>query len=87
MSGEASKINGRKGGRPKGTNAIKAEEAKAYIIRRVTEELKPIIDKQIALAKNGDNNARKDLLDRAFGRPTETVEQLGRVTLIMNNER
>ena len=37
--------NGKKGGRPKGTNAIQAEKAREYLIKRVTEELEPIVSK------------------------------------------
>ena len=61
-------------GRKKGFKAIESEKAREYIINRVSEELGPIIDKAIEQAKDGDQTARRDLLDRAYGRPRETVE-------------
>ena len=66
--------NGKKGGRPKGTNAVQAEKAREYIAMRVGKELEPIIDKAIEQARSGDVQARKDLLDRAYGKPRETME-------------
>ena len=51
MAGQASIINGRKGGRPKGTNAIAAEKAREYVIGRVVTELDPILTAQIESAK------------------------------------
>lgn len=68
-------------GRPKGFSAKTAEEGRAYILRRVQEELEPIITKQIEQAKDGDVASRKDLMDRAYGRPKETVEVQGEMTL------
>lgn len=76
----SSRQNGKLGGRPVGAKAghtLTAEAAKAYIIKRVSEELEPIITKQIQQAIDGDGNARKDLLDRAYGKPKETVEIQG----------
>ena len=43
--------NGKKGGRPKGTNAIAAEKAREYVITRVVKELDPILSAQIESAK------------------------------------
>ena len=61
-------------GRKKGFKAIEAEKAREYIASRVSKELEPIIDKAIEQAKAGDQTARRDLFDRAYGRPRETVE-------------
>ncbi len=69
------------GGRTKATHTINAEAAKAYIVDRVTKELGPLMDIAIAQAKEGDVASRKDLLDRAYGRPKETVEVEGDITL------
>lgn len=77
MPGITSIENGKKGGRPKGTNAIAAEKAREYIIQRVSDELAPIMDQLISKAKKGDMAAIKDLLDRAYGRAKETVEHHG----------
>jgi hypothetical protein len=71
-------------GRPKGSkggNTLEAEAAKAYIAQRVSEELEPIVTKAIEQAKAGDPTARKELFDRAYGRPKETVEVQADVTL------
>lgn len=73
--------NGKKGGRPKGYNAIEAEKAREYIIRRVSEELEPIMDKAIEQAKEGDQASRKDLMDRAYGKAKETIEMTGEMKL------
>lgn len=67
-------------GRPKGSkggHTLQAEKAREYIIRRVISDLEPIMDALIARAKNGEVTAAKDLLDRAFGKPKETVEHQG----------
>lgn len=74
---KAAQENGKKGGRPKGFAAKSAEEARAYIVKRVNEELEPIISKQLEQALAGDKDARRDLMDRAYGKPKETVELLG----------
>lgn len=74
MAGLTSAQNGKLGGRPKGTNAIAAEKARSYISDRVSAELEPLIDIAIKQALEGDLNARKDLLDRAYGKPKESVE-------------
>lgn len=58
-------------GRKKGYKAIEAEKAREYILSRVLGELEPIITKQIEQAKKGDNNTRRDLFDRAFGKPKD----------------
>lgn len=71
-------------GRPKGSKAshtLVAEQARAYIIKRVKRDLKPIVDKAIEQAKTGDRAAREWLSDRAFGRPKETVELVEDVVL------
>ena len=73
--------NGKKGGRPKGTNAIQAEKAREYLIKRVTEELEPIVSKQIAMAKAGDGNMARYLTDQVAGKAKETHEVQGDIIL------
>lgn len=68
-------------GRKKGFKAIEAEKAREYIINRVSEELGPIIDKAIEQAKAGDQTARRELLDRAYGKPRETIETQGKMMI------
>ena len=65
------------GGRPKAPHTLSVEKARAYIVERVTKELGPIMNKAIEQAKAGDGSARKDLMDRAYGRPKESVEHSG----------
>ena len=84
MAGITSKENGKKGGRPKGFKAIEAEKALAYITKRVSEELEPIITKQIEQAKQGDQVSRRDLMDRAYGKPKESVEITGVKKLLVD---
>ena len=62
------------GGRPKNKKTIEKEKALEYITERVVKELEPIVTKQINQAKKGDNNARTDLYNRAFGKPKESVD-------------
>lgn len=77
-----SKGGKRKGaGRKKGYKAIEAEKAREYIAKRVSDELDPIITKAIAQAKAGDGTARRDLMDRAYGKPKEVVEHKVEVSL------
>ena len=78
----AKKGGKRKGaGRKKGYKAIEAEKAREYILKRLSDELEPIITKAIAQAKKGDSTARKELMDRAYGKPKETIEHTGEVSL------
>lgn len=87
MSGKASIENGKKGGRPKGTVGtarLEADKAKEYIAKRVTENLEPIINKALEQAIAGDKDARRDLLDRGYGKPKETVEHTGNVSVVFD---
>lgn len=78
-------------GKPKGYKAshtIKSEQARKYIIERVTAELEPILTGQIEAAKGlyyetvdkkvyqdkPDNTAAKNLIDQAYGKARETLE-------------
>ena len=69
------------GGRKKGLATVQAEKARAYIAIRVSKELKPIMDKAIEQAKAGDQITRRDLMDRAYGKPKEIIEHEGEITL------
>lgn len=64
-------------GRPKGTKAnhtVEAESARAYVIKRITEELEPIVTKHIELAKAGDRQGLEYLINQGIGKPRETME-------------
>ena len=71
---------GRKVG-SKAQHTIEAEQARAYVIKRVVEELDPIIDKHIEMAKAGDRQGLEYLINQAIGKPKETVEMNVETTL------
>ena len=65
-----------KGGRPKGSLApstLKAIETKSAFVAEVEKNLRPIIDALLDKAASGDVTAIKELLDRAWGKPTQTI--------------
>ena len=71
------RINSKKGGRPKGSKAahtIEAETARRYLVQRVVDELDPIIEKYLKLARNGDRHALEYLMNQVAGKPRETFE-------------
>ena len=61
-------------GRKKGVSALEHEKARELLAIKLSTELGPIIDKAIEQAKNGDSDARKWLMDRAYGRPKDSVD-------------
>ncbi|OGG80434.1 hypothetical protein A3A39_02670 [Candidatus Kaiserbacteria bacterium RIFCSPLOWO2_01_FULL_54_13] len=61
-------------GRKKGFAAKNAEEARKYLSQRVAEEMGPIADALIQRAMTGDIRAIHELLDRAWGRPTQAIQ-------------
>lgn len=69
-----SAINGRKGGRKKGSATIERERVKSYIAERIAQDIEPMIDKMIHKVLKGDVFAFKELLDRGFGRPNVAVD-------------
>lgn len=86
MSGtpEQARLNGQKGGRPKGTRArhtIQAEEARRILMQKVFDEIGPLADILIAKARKGDMNAMKELFDRGFGRAAQMLELSGGVKI------
>lgn len=74
---------GRKVG-SKASHTLTTEQGRAYLIARVHAELEPIVTKAIEQAKAGDQATRKDLLDRAWGRPKETLEVQGEMKLMID---
>lgn len=79
MAGQVSRENGKKGGRAPGFKRSEAESFGEYLRKRIKDEWEPIVTMQIAQAKQGDDKARKDLFDRAYGKPQEFVEHSGHV--------
>ena len=74
MAGQASRENGKKGGRPKGFAALEAERQRAYVAEVLVKEFKPIVLKAVKQAKEGDKYAREWLTDRAFGKAQQHVD-------------
>lgn len=74
MPGDASRENGKKGGRKKGFPALLAEQARIIICQRLQENFTPIVDKAVELAKEGNKDAREWLTDRAFGKATQPID-------------
>jgi hypothetical protein len=64
-------------GRKKGFSGIEAEKAREYIAKRLAKALDPILDALIERAKAGDIRAAHELLDRAYGRPPESIALTG----------
>lgn len=60
-------------GRKKGTSAILAEKARAYIAEQLAANLAPIVEKAIEQAKVGDKSARDWLSDRGWGKATQAI--------------
>lgn len=76
MAGEASRNNGKLGGRPAGSKAqhtIAAEAARAELIKRVADNIGPLFEALYDKAKNGDVSAIKELFDRAFGKSPQAL--------------
>lgn len=61
-------------GRKKGFPALQHEMAREILAVKLQTEFGPIVDKAIEQAKGGDNEARKWLTDRAWGRAKESVD-------------
>lgn len=81
MAGDASRQNGKLGGKPKGYKAphtLKAQEERARAIALVDSELEAIFIPQIEKAKKGDTSAFNAVLDRAWGKPLQGVEMTGK---------
>ena len=74
MAGQASRENGKLGGRPKGYAALEAERQRIYVAERLVIEFAPIVDKAIEQAKEGNQQAREWLTDRAFGKAQQFVD-------------
>lgn len=74
MAGQASRENGKKGGRPKGFAALEAERQREMIAKKLVKEFEPIVDKAIEQAKEGNKDARDWLTERAYGKATTPLE-------------
>lgn len=81
MAGEASKLNGKKGGRPKGTLAkstLDAMELRKKLIAKYEEKHEAVTDALIFKAVMGDVPAIKELHDRVYGKSMQSIEMTGK---------
>ena len=61
-------------GRKKEKRTLDKEKAREYIIEQVVKNIRPIIKVLIEKSKKGDLQAIKELFDRGFGRPAQSME-------------
>lgn len=65
-------------GRPKAPHTVQAEAAKKELIRLFLLKKLPIFNKLIEQAEAGDNAARKELLERVWGKvPNQLADEEG----------
>lgn len=81
MAGQASRENGKKGGRPKGYPALEAERARLMIAEKLATEFEPILDKAIEQAKEGNKDARDWVTERAYGKPIQPIDLNNKISL------
>ena len=78
MSGDASRINGKLGGRKKGTRTLEASLAREYMAKHVGTYMPMIFQALVEKAKTGDVPAIKELLDRCFGKAFQQMDLTSR---------
>ena len=76
MPGEASRINGRKGGRPKQQATLSKELARNVLRERILAEMGPMTDAQIAHAKGLKYLVTRDKKTGKFIRVTEAMARV-----------
>lgn len=77
MPGDASRFNGIKGGRPKGTFAkstLDAAAAKQKLIEAYIKAAEPINQALITKAMTGDIQAIRELHDRVYGKAPQDLK-------------
>jgi hypothetical protein len=80
MPGEASRINGKKGGRP----LLEASRLKQALIVKAEKRADELSDVLIEKALTGDIAALKELFDRTMGKVNFQIEHTGEVTLLID---
>lgn len=75
---KANRLNAVKGGRKKGRATLEAEAMRNMIAIALHKHFKPILNKAIRQASDGDKFAREWLTDRAFGKVSQAVELSGK---------
>jgi hypothetical protein len=73
MAGDISRQNGKKGGRKKASHTIEAEAGRAFVVATIARNLKPLIEAMVEEAKKGNVQAFRELFDRAWGKPPQTI--------------
>lgn len=76
MAGEASRINGKKGGRrfgSKATHTIRAIEMRRKLISMFHDDADAVYSVLIKTAKTGDIPAIKELFDRVWGKAPQSI--------------
>lgn len=76
MAGQASKENGKKGGRPKGSLAkstLDALEIKQLYIEKAKEHALPMLEALVKKGLEGDVPAIKEFNDRVYGKAPQAV--------------
>lgn len=70
-------INGRKGGRPKGSKSattLRVEEARQQLIKAYMDNIVPINEALVKKASEGDLQAIKELHDRVYGKSLQPTD-------------
>lgn len=92
MSGDASRRNGRKGGKPKGVRwkaTLDREAAREVYRRQVLAKMDVLVQKQVDIAEDGDGMMLRYLTDQVIGSPerqkvttTTTTDASGKTTIV-----
>jgi len=68
--------------------SLTKRKLKQCFLNNVSEEdMKDVVLKLVELAKNGDMQAIKELLDRTLGKPLQRVEQDGEIRIYTDEQR
>lgn len=73
MAGDASRRNGKLGGRPKGYVALAAEKMREKVMKQLEEEYSALWEPQFKKAREGDTNAFKEIREFAAGKPRQNL--------------
>ena len=74
MPGDASRENGKKGGRPIARHTLEASALRAYIVKEVVKRKQKLVKAMIDKAVEGDIIAIREALDRTLGKAKEQVD-------------
>ena len=74
MAGDASRENGKKGGRPRGTASIVAQEFREKLAEKIRQDVEKWLAALEPKALGGDVYAWNAVMDRAFGKPQQAID-------------